>query len=252
MLTQDELVEWTARFGVAPEQIKKDHLISHVLWAIATSPTTDGTVFIGGTGLARTHLTDLRVSEDIDLWSERAQRLYGDLLAELPDLLRREYPAVLIRASAGTTTAGVVAQDGTSVRLQIIAFEPEYSRCLPLENHSIDLRYSDVPDPIELLVPERSSFAATKHLAWVERHAPRDLVDLAGLAALGALNTQADKHIECVRGFGVGAHEVRELPRRTHEAWAADLGHQMGNVPDPYATFEAVRRGWADGLGWDN
>lgn len=50
--------EWAAvaeRFGADLEQVRRDHLISHVLAAIAADVPTDDLVFFGGTALSRTH-----------------------------------------------------------------------------------------------------------------------------------------------------------------------------------------------------
>ena len=75
MLESDELVTVASAYGVADGQVRRDHLISHVLLALSTAdvPVT----FFGGTALARTFLTDpeigARLSEDIDLCAaERA------------------------------------------------------------------------------------------------------------------------------------------------------------------------------------
>lgn len=62
--------EWAAvadRFGADMEQVRRDHLISHLLAAIAAHVSTDDGVFFGGTALSRTFLTDARLSEDVDL-----------------------------------------------------------------------------------------------------------------------------------------------------------------------------------------
>lgn len=64
------LEEWhrvAAQFGVGIEQVRRDHLISHVLAALARSLPTDDVVFFGGTALSRTFLVDARLSEDVDL-----------------------------------------------------------------------------------------------------------------------------------------------------------------------------------------
>ena len=69
-MTELQYDEWSAvaeRFGVDLEQVRRDHLISHVLGAIAEGVPTDDVVFFGGTALSRTYLTDARLSEDIDL-----------------------------------------------------------------------------------------------------------------------------------------------------------------------------------------
>lgn len=65
-MSVDERAEIAQRFGVAPEQVERDHLISHLL-AFLSQNFGDRIHFIGGTALARTHLPEGRLSEDIDL-----------------------------------------------------------------------------------------------------------------------------------------------------------------------------------------
>ena len=62
-----EMEQVASRFGVGMEQVRRDHLISHVLASIASGISTDDLVFFGGTALSRAHLADARLSEDIDL-----------------------------------------------------------------------------------------------------------------------------------------------------------------------------------------
>lgn len=69
-MTASQYDEWAGvaeRFSVDMEQVRRDHLISHLLGAIAAGVPTDEVVFFGGTALSRTYLTDARLSEDIDL-----------------------------------------------------------------------------------------------------------------------------------------------------------------------------------------
>ncbi len=249
MLDQEELSRWAATFGVAPEQIKKDHLISHVLAGLAYSAVAEGIVFFGGTALARTHLGDRRVSEDIDLWAEPAHGVFVALADELPRHVRREYPGLRIERES-PSVGRVIARDGTQVRLQVVAYDAEYHRCVNSERRNIDLRYSDLPNDTELTVPGRSAFVALKHLAWTDRAAPRDLVDLAGLAAIGAFDDEADTIVNCLRGFGVRSHDVDRLPDRTRRAWIVDLAHQMGQLPDPDQALSVVQDAWARSQRW--
>ena len=65
-MNPDELESVATQFGVARGQVERDHLISHLLGYLSTH-FADRIVFIGGTALARTHLVDGRLSEDIDL-----------------------------------------------------------------------------------------------------------------------------------------------------------------------------------------
>lgn len=62
----DERDSVATLFGVSAEQVERDHFISHVL-AFLSRDFGDRVHFIGGTALARTHLPDGRLSEDIDL-----------------------------------------------------------------------------------------------------------------------------------------------------------------------------------------
>lgn len=80
----DERDAVAARFGVAPEQVERDHLISHLL-AVLSDRFADQLHFIGGTALARTHLVDGRLSEDIDLVAlGNRTELAAEIDAELP------------------------------------------------------------------------------------------------------------------------------------------------------------------------
>ena len=62
----DERDSVATQFGVSTEQVQRDHLVSHIL-AFLSHEFGDRIHFIGGTALARTHLPDGRLSEDIDL-----------------------------------------------------------------------------------------------------------------------------------------------------------------------------------------
>jgi predicted nucleotidyltransferase component of viral defense system len=250
VLDQNELSLWATRFGVAPEQIRKDHLISHLLAGVARSTVAERAVFFGGTAPARTHLGDRRISEDIDLWAEPAQEVFSVLADELPRHVRREYPGLRIERDSPAMGAAV-ARNGTQVRLQVVAYGAEHHRCVELECRNIDLRYTDLQQDAELRVPARSSFVAMKHLAWADRTAPRDLVDLAAFAAIGALDGEADAIVNCLRGFGVKSRDTDRLPGRTRRAWIVDLAHQMRRPPDPDHALSAVQEAWARSLGWD-
>ncbi|MDH6286237.1 nucleotidyl transferase AbiEii/AbiGii toxin family protein [Rhodococcus opacus] len=88
----DERDRVTDLFGVAPEQVERDHLIS-LLLAYLSDHFADRLHFIGDTALARTHLPHGRLSEDIDLIAldPRRSTLAADLDAALPSALQRAY-----------------------------------------------------------------------------------------------------------------------------------------------------------------
>lgn len=99
-----ELTAVSRRFGVRLEQADRDLAISLLLAELASIATPEDLTFIGGTALARTHLPDSRLSEDIDLLTDRDR---GDIAATVEaaaDRLRRRYgrptwrPALPMRA----------------------------------------------------------------------------------------------------------------------------------------------------------
>jgi len=62
MLHPTALSKYSALYGVSDDQIRRDHLISHVLNTLP-AVVDDGAYFYGGTALCRTYRTDTRLSE---------------------------------------------------------------------------------------------------------------------------------------------------------------------------------------------
>lgn len=194
MLDPAEVAGVAEVFGVAAEQVRRDHLLSHLLAALSRVPgCTERVVFMGGTALARTHLPDGRLSEDLDLLALSARReLATDIETALLRGVLREYgrlhvdpPLHRVRSSDPAVLSTV---DGLRVRVQLLSARhyPHW----PTEVRALHQRYADAR-PARLRVPTLPAFAAAKTVAWADRRAPRDLFDLAGLARIGAINTEA-------------------------------------------------------------
>lgn len=103
----DERDAVAQQFGVAPEQVERDHLISHPL-GLLSRDFADRIHFIGGTALARTHRPDGRLSEDIDLIAIAERKgVATDLDAALTKSLARIHAgSPSIRSSAVPPTLG--------------------------------------------------------------------------------------------------------------------------------------------------
>ena len=181
------LAEWeqvASRFGVAMEQVRRDHLISHVLAAISSGVSSDDLVFFGGTALSRTHLADARLSEDIDLIAQGAR---GQVAGQIERAVRRGIARShgrptwqpTLTATTGSQPAVLSVADGTSVQVQLLGGDG-YS--WPTEVVDIEQRYSDAP-PARLRVLTADAFAAAKLGAWIDRGTPRDLYDLWAMRA---------------------------------------------------------------------
>ena len=107
----------------------------------------------------------------------------------------------------------------------------------------MQLRYPDLPATQTLQCPTLTTFAAMKLAAWSDRNAPRDLFDLAGLAALGVLRDPEVHRIFREKvGVGVVASEFQRVPRVTADAWATELAAQVGSLPAADACLRDVRR----------
>ena len=124
-MNADERGSVAAQFGVAAEQVERDHLISHLL-AFLSQHLGDRIHFIGGTALARTHLPSGRLSEDIDLIAVGERKaVAADLDAALPRALARTHGRLTLEPElsgrADTLPAVLRSAGGLSVRLQLLS-----------------------------------------------------------------------------------------------------------------------------------
>jgi predicted nucleotidyltransferase component of viral defense system len=255
MLERDELVETAAVFGVAEEQVVRDHLISHVLFALADLQAP--VIFFGGTALARTHLTDpgsgARLSEDIDLYGTARRETAALLDEQLPRRLRREFPRSrwdpALLSVRSSDTAQLVTSEGVRLRIQLLdsgGNHHDYAHW-PVEGTPVRLRYRDLPDAVQLRTPTLAAFAAMKTAAWADRYAARDLYDLAALARVGALTHEAADLFKAATGVSV----TRDLFRSVAVTyWEEQLAHQTQVLPTAEECLVQVRDAYAEALDW--
>lgn len=249
VLDERERLEVEGRFGVDSEQVIRDHVISHVLAAIA-GLGTDDVIFFGGTALSRTHLSDLRLSEDVDLIALADRRAVGDRIeSAVARQLQRTLGAVQFTPHLRDTRhpePSVMQVGDVRVQLQLLASEgyPAW----PTELVDIEQRYSDAsPALLRVLTP--AAFVAAKLSSWSDRLAPRDLYDLWAMAEMGLFDSDA------VRLFGrfgpytsAAKVPIAEIPSVAE--WNAALGHQgiIRIGPQDAATVvrDAIRRALGD------
>jgi hypothetical protein len=253
MLEPDELADVAAAFGVADEQVRRDHLISHILAAVA--PLNLAFVFFGGTALGRTHLTDpaagARLSEDIDLYSPERRDTAAAIDQRLPSLLRREFPRAgwdpPLSSVRSADAAQFVSADGIRVRLQLLDSRGEHQDLArwPVELIDVRLRYRDVRATVTMHSPTLPAFAAMKTVAWADRRAARDLYDLAGLARIGALTRDAAVLVREAVGWSVTPSLFADV---LVPHWEVQLAHQTRVLPSAVLCLAEVRRAYADAL----
>lgn len=192
MLDPTELQNVAAAFGVDEAQVLRDHLISHLLAAISAE-AGDSVQFFGGTALARSVISNGRLSEDIDLLAiANRSEIAARLTASLPPMLRREFPGLAwepaLTEVRDSNPAVLRNAEGVAVRIQLLG-ATGYPRW-PTKQADLVQRYSDAP-PAQLITPTAAGFAGAKASAWRDRRASRDLWDLWALAERGHLDQEA-------------------------------------------------------------
>lgn len=247
VLDEHEAREVQETFGVARAQVERDHFISHLLAAISRHVPSTDLIFIGGTALSRTHLGDLRLSEDVELEARTDRRQVANAIvaAARRDMQRTfgrltwEPPLAEIRDVASSTVNTIA---GVGVRVQILRHDgrPEW----PTEVVDLEQRYSDAP-PARMSVPTADAFAAAKLSAWIDRRAERDLYDLWALSVRGLVTSTAVDLFVRHGPFTTPPEPwvFQDLPDEV--AWRHALSHQGRIRTGPKEAAAAVAEAWA-------
>lgn len=247
-MTTPDLADWervAEHFGVALEQVRRDHLVSHVLGALSADVSTEDLVFFGGTALSRTHLTDARLSEDIDLIAltprtELAERIERSLRRRLARSHGRPVWQPALTGTSGGRPAVLGVEGVAGVRVQLVS-GVGYS--WPTELRRIEQRYPDAP-PARLRTLTAAGFAAAKLTAWSERRASRDLYDLWALSRVGLVDRAA---VEVFVQHGPTNRPPQAwmfTAPPDEAAWHVDLGHQTRLRVTAVEALDAVRTAW--------
>ena len=243
MIDRGEIETMAGQFGAPDTQIIRDHLVSHILDAIAEWADCDHVTFFGGTALCRTWLPDLRLSEDIDLLVGPRTDSDG-LRGHISRRLRREFPTLTWTrlGSQHEIETWSITVDNLEVNIQLAQWRHGW-QTIPIVTEPVRLRYSDLPETVEFRVPTPSGFAAMKLMAWFDRHTPRDLYDLAALADIGHIDQAAVRLVRSIAGYTPSTALERKVPRPVESSWQAELGHQTRDLPSPDDCLNRVRRG---------
>jgi hypothetical protein len=239
-----DLAAVAQRFGADNAQVRRDHLISHVLGGLAAFVPTDTLTFFGGTALPGTHLPDGRLSEDIDLLAVGPR---VEVLRSIESAVRRgvqrshgrpAWDPPLSELSGSQTS--ILSVDGLSIRVQVLdgAGYP-----WPTEVRDIEQRYVDAPSA-RLRTFTGPGFGASKLAAWVSRGLSRDLWDLAQLAEQGWVDAEA---AGVFLRHGQFAHRPDEWifatpPSEAH--WHDALAHQTRLGLSASEALVRVRDAW--------
>jgi len=241
-----EMQQVAETFGVAMEQVRRDHLISHVLGAISHD-LPDRVIFFGGTTLSRTYLPHGRLSEDIDLIAVGKRREVAVMLEDaIGARLARTHGGVTWEPAPSATRdpepALLRTDDGLNVRVQLL--DGAGYAAWPTEAVDLHQRYSDAP-PARLTAYTAAAFVAAKTCAWLERAASRDLYDLYLLARAGFITSEAGELFMRHGFLGATLPSSENLGQApSGEAWRVQLGGQTRLTVAPDEALAVVQRAW--------
>ncbi|WP_315093504.1 nucleotidyl transferase AbiEii/AbiGii toxin family protein [uncultured Cellulomonas sp.] len=250
-MTEAAIYDVAERFGVDLDQVRRDHVISHILASISRR-AQDRFIFYGGTALSRTWLPDARLSEDVDLMVIGRRRDGADALARAIDAdIARPFlgaswskdPRDARDAEDVTLTTGT----GAVIKFQLVdtAGRPPW----PTVRQPILQRYPDA-QPATLVVPTPDAAVAMKMSAWFDRRAERDLFDLWAMATRGLITPGA---LALYRQYGPSSRPPSPSvfqPAPSETAWRASLGHQTLLDVTAADAAEVVAAAWTS-LGAD-
>jgi len=250
-LDPQDLANEMERFGVAEDQVVRDHAISHVLAAISRGELAGRLTFFGGTALSRTHLVSARLSEDIDLIANESRWKACELIEQSIEAAllgthgRVTWNPPFTKAS-DVTPANMEIAGRIVVRLQVL--DSDRYPSWPVEVREIEQRYRDAP-PAILQVPTIDSFAGSKTAAWLDRAAPRDLYDLWALAEQGSLTSEAAELFARCGPTGRPPRSFMFRKAPTAQAWESQLAGQTRLRVTADKALEVVRSAWEAAVG---
>jgi len=240
VLSTEDLHTIQDTFGVDEAQVRRDHVISHCLAAL-TAIDDDHLIFFGGTALSRTRLTDLRLSEDIDLITRAprnstAQEIQDALSTTLRPLIGAPIFEPALTQTRGSQASVMLVAD-VRVQIQLLASDgyPQW----PTEVVELHQRYADAL-PARMRVLARPAAVAAKLSAWSSRAAPRDLYDLWALASRGDVDADAAA-LFALHGPFTDAKRISFNLLPSEEDWYAALGHQGRVLVGPDEAANVVR-----------
>lgn len=241
MIPQSEVRSTAELLGVPEFQIVRDHVVSHVLDALKSFPGAE-VIFFGGTALCRTWCPGLRLSEDIDLITANYPFSSQEILRHVQSTKRSEFPDLQWSPfdNHNDTQTTVITTSSSQIKMQFVKPRPAES-VIPIESAPVQLKYSDLPQSVDLEVPTAEGFAAMKLMAWHQRQACRDLYDLAALADIGALTDHAVNLTHEVTHSRIGFSALNHtLIPRVLDSWDTQLSHQMNKPRSAEACLQTV------------
>ncbi len=248
MIDVTEISARARTLGIDPAYVERDHLLSHVLAAIAEGEPH--LTFRGGTALARVYWPDFRLSEDLDFIGDiTARELERTLSRAVESAAQQSSMDLELRFGApkGGWSRSSVRAGEIEILVDVNAGDRPY---LPAEEHPLRLPYSDLGNrERKIRVLALAEILGNK---WFmldddDRREPRDLYDVwTGLVRFGVPFEELARGHHAKYGTNPSEGQLRRA-ERLKELWETRLGHQLADLPPFDDVLAAVRHhfeGW--------
>jgi hypothetical protein len=239
MIRDVEIRDRARGLGVDNELIRKDHVLNHVLAAVAESG--DEIAFRGGTALARVFWPDFRISEDLDFLVEGSLRQATELVSQA------------VKMAAERTGADLTVEDTHPVSdmVRVIVWWGERQLAvdlnraerpaLPIDRRELNLPYSDLSQkPRWVRVVALDEILANKWHMLDDRKEARDLFDLwTGICGRDVSLVSVAEAFKKKYGAKPGLWRI-DRARRLEAAWEERLDHQVAELPPFQEAFDEI------------
>lgn len=245
MIPQLEVRRRARSLGVQEAYVLRDYVLNHVLVSVSASfPDLN---FRGGTALARVYWPDFRLSEDLDFISEgHVESLEARLESTVTESSKRMGRSLKFQfgpPKEGWSRSMIKSEYGEL----LLDINMEERVHLPVEEHEINLPYSDLSDEIRIRCISVGEILGNKWFMLHDRREPRDLYDL------WAAFTKYDVGFDIVdRGHRAkyGYPPLRDsviAAKQLQDVWETRLRHQLADLPPLNVVLddvEAVFESW--------
>lgn len=249
MIRDVEIRDRARQLGVDIELIRKDHVLNHVLAAVAEIPSD--IVFRGGTALARVYWPDFRISEDLDFLVEgklaQATELVEQAVGAAAERTGLDLLVEFSRPDSDMLRAWV---DWGEARLAVDLNRAERP-ALPIDRRDLHLPYSDLsPDVRGIRVVALEEILANKWYMLDDRKEPRDLYDLWSGICVRDVPLDAVSDAFWAKCRAKPSLWRIERARKLEAAWEQRLAHQVNDLPPFPEVFGEVHsrvQAWEEG-----
>jgi uncharacterized protein len=230
MIRDVEIRERARRLGVDIELIRKDHVLNHVLAAVAE--LAGDIVFRGGTALARVYWPDFRISEDLDFLVEGKLSQATELTEQAARLAAERTGVDLMVEVTRPDSDMVRALVGWGEVQLAVDLNRAEQPALPTGRRELDLPYSDLSlEARAIRVVALEEILANKWYMLDDRKEPRDLYDLwSGICVREVPLNSVAKAFRAKYRADPTLWRI-DRARKLEAVWEQRLAHQVSDLP---------------------